>query len=193
MALLNGARSRRLVRAGHLAIALCMLAAFVRAGDLPRPSSEYQLKAVFLYNFAQFADWPAAAFHDPAAPLVIGILGDDPFGAYLDELVRDEKVSGHALAIRRYREVAEARDCHILFISRSETKRLPAVIAAMRGQPVLTISDADAFARLGGMVRFVTEGGKVRLRVNVEAAKAAKVTISSKILRAATIVVADKD
>src|ERR1700741_2837366 len=84
-------------------------------------SREYQVKAVFLFNFAQFVDWPPAAFSGADAPLVIGILCDDPFGPYLDETVRDEKVADRPLEIQRYRRVDEIRTCHVLFISRSET------------------------------------------------------------------------
>src|SRR2546430_1625474 len=64
------------------------------------PSAEYQLKAVFLFNFAQFVEWPAQASTEPDAPLVIGVLGQNPFGSYLDELVRGEKVGPHPLVVR---------------------------------------------------------------------------------------------
>ncbi len=157
------------------------------------PSAEYQVKAVFLFNFAQFAEWPARAFADARVPLVIGILGDDPFGAYLDELVKNEKIGERPLAVRRYREVKDIVGCHILFVSRSEAARFDRIIPVLKGQSILTISDADAFTRHGGMVRFVTDSGKIRLRINVEAAKACGLTISSKIIRPATIVTAGKD
>lgn len=154
---------------------------------------EYQVKAVFVFNFAQFAEWPATAFPDAKAPIVIGILGRDPFGAFIDELVRDEKVGGRALIVRRCRELVEAKGCHLLFVSRSAAPPLETILATLKGESVLTISDADAFARAGGMVQFEMESGKVRLRINVLAAKACGLTISSKILRPATIVTTGKD
>src|SRR5262245_36573345 len=86
------------------------------------PPPEYQLKAVFLFNFAQFVEWPSAAFPEAQTPLVIGILGEDPFGAYLDETVRGETVNNRSLIVRRYRRVEEIETCHILFISRSEAE-----------------------------------------------------------------------
>jgi hypothetical protein len=157
------------------------------------PSAEYQLKAVFLFNFAQFVEWPAQAYRDAQAPLVIGILGEDPFGAFLDRLVRGEKVGDRPLIVRRFQRVDDITECHILFISRSEAPTLSQVLGRLKGRSLLTVSDVDTFTRQGGIVRFVTENGKIRLRINVEAAKACELTISSKVLRPAMIVTADKD
>ena len=157
------------------------------------PSAEYQLKAVFLFNFAQFVEWPAPAFREPTAPLVIGVLGDDPFGAYLDDLVRDEKIGSRPLLVRRYKRGEKISDCHIVFICRSEAKELEKILTLLKGRSLLTVSDVDTFTRQGGMVRFTMENGKVRLKINVEAAKAGALTISSKILRPGTIITPEKD
>jgi hypothetical protein len=157
------------------------------------PTAEYQLKAVFLFNFAQFVEWPARAFPAVDAPLVIGVLGEDPFGSYLEEIVRNERVGAHPLEIRRFKRADEAGGCHILFFSRSEADALEPAMDALRGRSVLTVSDLDSFNRKGGMVRFVMEGGKIRLRINVEAAKAGELKISSKILRPATVVTQGED
>ncbi len=154
----------------------------------PAPSAEYQVKAVFLFHFAQFAEWPATAFPTAKSPLVIGILGDDPFGGYLDELVKDEAVGGHKITVARYLAAEEAQGCHILFVSRSESSRLEKIVPALGRGAILTVSDADDFSSRGGMVRFVTESGKIRLRINAVAAKDRGLAISSKILRAATLV-----
>jgi len=157
------------------------------------PSDEYKVKAVFLYNFAQFVEWPAPAFHEATAPLIIGVLGDDPFGSYLDDLVRGEKIGEHPLLVRRYNHGDECVGCHIVFICRSEAKELEKILARVKGRSLLTVSDVDTFTRQGGIVRFVTENGKVRLRINIDAAKAGELTISSKLLRPGTIVTPGKD
>src|SRR5882762_8203434 len=91
------------------------------------PSRENQIKAVFLFNFAQFVEWPAQAFPEARTPLVIGVLGDDPFGAFLDETVRGEKVNNRPLVVQRYRRVEDIEICHILFISASETAKMDRV------------------------------------------------------------------
>ena len=151
-------------------------------------SKEYQIKAVFLFNFAQFVEWPPKAFPDAESPVVIGVLGEDPFGGFLDETVRNEKVNNRPIAVERYRRLEEMKTCHILFISRSESDRLDKVMGALKGRNILIVGDSEEFSRQGGMIRFVTEKGKTRLRIDVEAAKAANLTISSKILRPAEIV-----
>ena len=151
-------------------------------------SPEYQVKAVFLFNFTQFVEWPAKAFPEEETPLVIGVLGEDPFGSYLDETGEGEKVKGHPLVVRRFYSAEDARSCHILFINGATTEKLKQVLADLKGQSVLTVSDATDFARQGGMVRFFTENNKIRIRINLEATKAANLTISSKLLRLAEIV-----
>jgi hypothetical protein len=157
------------------------------------PSAEYKVKAVLLFKLAQFVEWPAAAFHKGDAPLVIGVLGDDPFGAYLDDLVSSEKVGDRRLVVRRYKRVQDIADCHILFISNSESGGLEDVLAPLHGRNILTVGDTSSFTRRGGMVRFVTENGKIHLRINLDVATDNGLTISSKLLGAATIVKTGKD
>jgi hypothetical protein len=166
---------------------LLLLAGAVRS-DAQGGPSEYEVKAVFLLNFAQFIEWPAAAFAGPKDPLVIGVLGEDPFGDVLDEVVRDENVNGRPLAVRRYARAEQIDSCHILFISRSESRRLEQVLAALRGRNLLTVGDTDGYALRGVMIRFVTEKNRLRLRINLEAARGAGLTLSSKLLRPAEIV-----
>lgn len=163
-----------------------------RAATAPVPAAEYQVKAVFLFNFAQFIDWPPEAFADAKAPLVIGMAGADPFGPYLDGLVRGEKIGEHPLVVRRFAPEDSLAGTHILFIHAADDGQTERILAAVKGRSVLTVSDAENFNRLGGMVRFATENGKIRLRVNVTAAKDEHLTISSKLLRWSTIVAPEK-
>lgn len=167
--------------------------AAVTPGNTLAQSPEYQLKAVFLFNFAQFVEWPASAFPEPDTPLGICILGADPFGAYLDETVRGETVANHPLAVRRYRRVDEIKGCHILFVSRQEQGHVGEILDSLKGRSVLTVSDAERFASRGGIIRFVTDHNRIRLRINLDAARAARLTLSSKLLRPAQIVPAGKD
>jgi hypothetical protein len=156
-------------------------------------SPEYQIKAVFLFNFAQFVEWPVRAFERPGQPIAICILGKDPFGAYLDEAVRDEVVGDRPLVVMRYRQVEDIGGaCHLVFISRSEGRDIPEIIARLKGRSLLSVSDADAFAGRGGMVQFVTMNHRINLRINLEQARAAGLTISSKLLRRANIVATEE-
>jgi hypothetical protein len=154
---------------------------------------EYDMKAVFLLNFSQFVEWPAEAFSTPQAPLVIGVLGEDPFGKELDDVTRGEKVQGHPVTVERYARVEDVRQCHILFIASSEEARIARIMAALRGRNVLTVGDFETFVRDGGVIRFVELGNKLRLHINLDAAKAEHLDISSKLLRPSYIVSPDKD
>lgn len=151
-------------------------------------TKEYQLKAGFLYNFARFIEWPTNAFSNEDSPIVIGVFGNDPFASDLDEIVRDEKVNNHPLVVQRYQQIEDIKICHILFVSQSEVKRFDRILGSLKNRSVLTVGDTDGFAKRGGVIRLVTKNNKIRFRINLEAAKAANLTISSKLLRSAEIV-----
>ncbi len=161
----------------------------VRAAETKgKPSREYDLKAAFLFNFAQFVEWPQDAFAEVNSPIVIGVLGDDPFGKTLDEIVANETLRNRKIVVRRCRSVQEAETCQILFISRSETSRLDGILESLDGKSVLTVGESDRFPNSGGMISFVVVQNKLRVKINVITAKAAKLTISSQLLRQAEIV-----
>jgi hypothetical protein len=146
---------------------------------------EYQLKAVFLFNFAQFTDWPENAFADEKSPIVIGVLGADPFGQSLNDTIRDETVRGHPLVVEHYRRADEIKTCHILFISQPEIRHGDEILKNVKGKPILTVADNDGTTAAGVVIRFVVENNKVHFRINQEAARAANLTLSSKLLRVA--------
>ncbi len=179
-------RSRSL-RAATLSWLIVWLAGVAAPEAQPRVSDR-EVKAVFLFNFAQFVEWPQAAFDTPQSPIVIGVLGEDPFSRTLDDIVKGETVRNRQLVVTRYRRVEDIATCHILFVSASETQRYEPILASLRGRPTLTVGETDGFATRGGMVRFVSERNRVGLQVNVGAAKAAGLTISSNLLRPAKIV-----
>jgi hypothetical protein len=151
-------------------------------------SDEYKVKAVFLFHFAQFVEWPASVFADAQSPIVIGVLGEDPFGNYLDETVFGEKVNDRPLVVNRYQRASDIQNCHILFVSKSVKEKQDEIIQTLKGKRILTVSDLSGFAKSGGMIRFVNEENKIKIRINLDAAKAEGLTISSKLLRIAEIV-----
>jgi hypothetical protein len=166
---------------------VCLLTIAAARPAAPTPS-EYEIKAIFLLQFAQYVEWPAGAFVEPRSPLVIGVLGADPFNGALEEAVAGETVDHRPLTIRRFRRVEEIKTCHVLFIGRSETERLEKIFAHLKGRNILTVGDSGVFAETGGMVQFISENKKIRFRINLAAAKAAGLTISSKILRVADVI-----
>jgi len=177
----------RALLCGVLACALQPLMSVTSAHAAENPG-EYQVKAVFVFNFSRFVEWPPQTFSTPSQPFAICILGDDPFAGKLDEAVRGEQVNQHPLLVRHLRNVREADECQILYIDRSERADLQHILGALDHRSTLTISELNDAAERGGMIQFLTENNRIRLRINVESARAAGLTISSKLLRPADIV-----
>jgi YfiR/HmsC-like len=151
-------------------------------------SSEYLIKAGFIYNFANLVQWPTTAFAQPDSPIVIGILGEDPFGIVLDRVLAGKRVNGRVFLVKRLKSVVDLKECHILFVSSSELAHLAEAIHLVKGMPILTIGEIPGFAKRGGIINLVLEDNKVHFEVNVEAAKEADLTISSRLLALARIV-----
>lgn len=143
--------------------------------------SEYEVKAAFLFNFAQFVKWPSAG-----GQMTIGILGDDPFGGALEKTVQGESVDGRKLTIRRARKAEDLKNCQIVFIANSEGGHLNAILSTLAGTNVLTVGDLDGFVKQGGAIGFISSGEKVRFEINTAAAQRAGLSISSRLLKLAS-------
>jgi hypothetical protein len=156
-----------------------------------RDSSEYLIKAGFIFNFAKFVDWPPATFAQPDSPIVIGILGTDPFGAIIDQIVQEKKIGGRGFVVRRLKwgtDLKDLKECKILFVGASERVHIDELVQIVRGLPILTVGETPGFAEHGGVIRLVLEDNRVRFEVNVDAARQAGLTISSRLLTLARII-----
>ena len=157
-------------------------------------SSEYLVKAGFIYNFAKFVEWPSTAFAEPDSPIVIGVLGTDPFGDIINHVVEGKKIGARGFVVRRFKWSKELKDskdftnCRILFVSSSEKMHFEEVVEAVKGLPILTVGEAPGFAERGGMIRLMLEDNRVRFEVNVEAAHEGNLNISSRLLTLARII-----
>lgn len=183
-------RAAPAVRArGALAAVALACAAAIVAGPQPlraQSPAEYEIKAAFLYNFAKFVQWPASTLA-PQAPLTVCVIGSDPFGAALDTV--DRKVAqGHELQVRRRARLEEARSCHILFVAESERAAVPAILHAVQGAGVLTVSDIDRFAEAGGIIGLSDVDNKVQFSINLDRAHDDLLQINSQLLKLAKIV-----
>lgn len=150
-------------------------------------SREYLIKAAFLYNFAKFVEWPAEAFKDGLDTLYLGVLGVDPFGDALDS-IKDKTVKGKKLVIKRFTKIDDLEKCHILFISASERGNLRNILQSLNNSSVLTVSEMEKFAQLGGIINLITIENNIHFEINPDAAERAKLKISSHLLKLAKIV-----
>jgi hypothetical protein len=123
-----------------------------------------------------------------SSPFAVCVYGDDPFGADLDAVVRGETVDGRPMVVRRVREPGELTQCQIVYIAGSADRELESVVATLDRRATLTVSDLEGAARRGAMVRMMNVGGRIRLRINIDAVRAAHLTVSSNLLRAAEVV-----
>ena len=157
------------------AVLLCTLVA--RAQDVTEPS----LKAAFIYNFAKFTEWPADVLSG-AAPFSACVLGDESIGDALERSVKGRLLSGREINVSRVTHDAPLRSCHLLYISGVSAAQAAAILAVVRGAPVLTISDLEDVARLGGIAHMFVENGKMRFDLNLELARRSRLQLSSKLL-----------
>jgi hypothetical protein len=167
------------------AIALGIL---LSAGASAQAADEYRIKAAFLYNFAKFVEWPAQAFKSSSDPIVIGVVGKNPFGNTLTEAVAGKTWEGRTFQVREVVDAPQAAGCQIVFVSASERKRLGPLLNRIGNSAVLTVGETENFASEGGMITFKIEAGSVRLQINVEAARKQQLRISAKLLSLAEIV-----
>jgi YfiR/HmsC-like len=177
-------------RRRNLSIAWLVALLSIAASGLARAAEEapleYQVKAAFLLNFTKFVGWPATAFAAEHSSLAICILGEDPFGNALNEMVKGESVNGHELVIQRIQRPPESKSCQVLFVARAD--REAAKILAELGPGILTVGEGEKFLQDGGIVAFVVENRRVRFDIDQRAAAKAMLTISSRLLNVARTV-----
>jgi hypothetical protein len=182
-------RALTVIRIFAAAAAVCMLlASETHMRTLAAGLSEYEVKAAFLVNFAKFIEWPASVFKSAEAPLTIAVVGDDPFGADLDDAIRGKLVAGRSMAVKRVEWRDDLTPFQMVFISTSERLRVKDIVRRLDGASVLTVSDLDSFCSSGGLIAFVNVGDRIRFEVNAEAAQRRGLKISSKLLTLATSV-----
>jgi hypothetical protein len=177
-------------RSGHLyqLMAVVLAWSLIGASTLPAQqpkASAYEVKAVYLYNFGKFVEWPAKVRAGHNEPFTICVLGKDPFGASLDSTIAGEAIDGRSILAKRISKPQEGLNCRVLFISSSEEAQLKEILATLETTSVLTVSDISQFTRRGGMIQFVDDANRVRFEVNLTVVERAGLTLSSQLLKVA--------
>jgi len=193
---------RRVLRAAFhrlcLTVCVCLLVIPLASADLHAASEspltseseafpEYLVKSAMLYHFASFTKWPKDVFTDSGAPFRICVLGQDPFGTDLDALV-SHQIQGRDIVTTRLKNVRHAKECHLLFIAKSEAKRLQSILKVLGERSILTIADMDRFARLGGIIHLKIADETIRFEINTAFAQRVGLTFSSEMLMLASII-----
>ena len=162
---------------------LCGLA-LAQAARAEGPS-EYEVKAAFLFNFSKFVDWPQTAFEEVGDPIVICVLGVNPFGNLLAQSVQGKKVNGREVVARELTSLSGVGRCHLLFIASSEQEKLEEILGRTANRPILTVSDVESVVDRGAIIGLTMEEKRVRFEVNLVAARKAGLKLSSQLLKVA--------
>jgi hypothetical protein len=169
-----------------LALVWALLAVSITQGQ--QKPSDYQVKAVYLYNFGRFVEWPSKIPAAKGDSFTICVLGEDPFGSTLDATLAGETIGGKNIVAKRISSPQESVNCQILFLSAAEAGRLSKIMESLDKAPVLTVSEIPQFSQRGGMIQFVVEGNRIRFEVNLTATQRAGLSLSSELLKVATAV-----
>lgn len=151
-------------------------------------SREYQLKAAFLYNFTKFIVWPTQRSGQPDTPLVIGVLGRNPFGNELEKIVRGRTTSGREIRVRFLNTSADAHSLDVLFVPAGEEKRVVGQLDGLHASAVLTVGETSQFMALGGIITFSMEADKIRFEISRQSGQRAGLKISPHLLKLSTSV-----
>jgi hypothetical protein len=173
---------------------LGLLCIALLVSGVPQPAraqsaaDEYQVKAAFLFHFAQFLAWPSSALNAGDPSLSLCIFDDEPRRQELQSTIEGKPIGARVLHVRLISQSQEIQGCKILFLSRDEARRQSAILKSLRGISVLTVGETSNFLSDGGMIRFHLEEGKVRFDINLAAAESSHLEISSRLLLLATSV-----
>jgi hypothetical protein len=189
MAILNLAGKDLLIHCMRLLTALMLFIVSANIGiatAMADRTLEYPVKGAYLFKFGDFVEWPKDSFPEAGSPFIIGILGEDPFGPELDDMVQNRTVQGRQAIVKRYKNIDDAKAAHILYIGANKAERLEQIEASLNGKSVLTVSDESKEA--AGIVNFTVLDNKVRFEIDPAAAHRASLKVSSKLLSVAIIV-----
>jgi hypothetical protein len=154
------------------------------AAETARPE---EVQAVFLLNLTRFIRWPESAFAGETAPLVIGVLPNEPVGVLLAEAAHNEVVGKHPIEVREIRSAADLDGCQFVYFAKMEMGQVNPLISPLRAKPVLTVSDVDGFLAIGGQVQIFSRAGHLRMRLDLRNLRRAELSASAPLLRVAEV------
>lgn len=140
-------------------------------------NGEYQKKAQYIGKLAHYVEWPKEKMGH-GVPLVIGIFGNDQASDQIREIIGNRRIKDREVVIRHCATIQEIAGCHILFVSRSEEARLGKILWEVRGDPILTVGESDAFLKKGGIINLRTDGANVSMELNERNARRSSLKLS---------------
>jgi hypothetical protein len=164
-----------------------LLLAFCGPCGADTSTREYQVKAAFIYNFTQFIDWPAGALEKDDSPLVVAVVGNDPFNGALEQAMANKTVGTHPIVVKHFASVDAIDACQLLFVPAAQDGSLGAILSKVGNGRILTVGETDAFIAAGGAIRLYVDGGRMRFELDPDACDAAKLVVSAQLMKLAKI------
>jgi hypothetical protein len=168
-----------------LTLALCSIRTSTVRAQLPA-ADEMQIRAAIVLNLTKFIDWPTWKLGDTQTPFVICLLGSDPIITEIETLIRDKQVQDKPIMLRHLTSTSQVDGCHVLYVPTSEHRRFSELIATLNKSSVLTISDQKQTGE-GAVISLPVIDNRVQIQVDLRAAQHSGLTVSSKLLRIATV------
>jgi hypothetical protein len=148
---------------------------------------EYELKAGVLYHIIEYVEWPTVISpSNQPPPIQIGLLGQIPFAKAL-EVLDGKTLRGRKLVVKQLTDRQQATQCQVVFIGASEKSRMGDIIAEVKNQPVLTVSEVEGFAEQGGIVNLLAGQNRITMEINRATAGESRLGISSQLLKLAKV------
>jgi hypothetical protein len=179
-------RPRRALLRGVLACAA--IAAGVAGQASAQPAGavpERSVKAAFIYKFLGYTEFPASAFSDPGAPVLVGVIGSDEMAAELGRISAGRSVDNRPVVVRAFREGEPTVLVHLLFVAGADSARTARALRQVPPGPVLLVTECSNGLQLGGIINFTVVEERVRFDVSLEAADKNNIKLSSRLLAVA--------
>ena len=182
-------------RLGLLFACICAIVSvcFVEPALGQAQADEYQVKAAFLFHFAQLVDWPSSAFTANNNALVLCTYGDDPFHGELEKMIQGKQIGSRSIQVKHLKQTEDVHSCQIVFVSKGVSKYVPALLTNVGDAPIMTIGETGNFVEYGGVIGFCMDEDKIRFEVNLQSAERSKLKISSRLLLLAKTVVGSSE
>lgn len=176
-------RSTRRLALCSVLLSLCLAPWVARAQG---SAEEYQIKAAFLFHFAQLVDWPSDAGEATDTSVNLCMFENDPHRQEIMNTIDGKPIAGRIFHVRTLHQPQDVHGCNLLFVSSENARRESALLNSLHGLPILTVGENDEFLAAGGMICFRLDGDHVRFDINLAAAESSGLHISSRLLLLAT-------
>jgi hypothetical protein len=157
-----------------------LMASFVSEAQV-----NYKIHSLFIYKFTQYIEWPDKG---SGGNFVIGVVGSSPLTPELEALAATKKVDAKTIIVKKLSASADMSDCHMVFVSESQSGQLNSILGKLSGKPVLVMSEANGGAKKGAGVNFIIVDDKMKFELNKASIEKQGLKVSGELVKLAIVV-----